>query len=111
MNTTSSASGIYSTDHPQSKAAADRVTEESAATQGRRVLRAPWLSGHDGLTREEIHTICEMSGDATRPRVKGLMARGLVEVSDEIRKTASGRDAEVIVLTDAGRRVMGEVTA
>ncbi len=106
--TTHPPAGIYSTASPTSQAAAARVDEENAATQARKVLRALWLAGINGCTREELQATCEMSGDATRPRVKGLMARGLVEVSDEIRKTASGRSAEVLVLTDAGRRAMGE---
>ncbi len=101
-------SGIYSTPSPTSQAAAARVADETAATQNRKVLRALWLAGINGCTREELQTTCEMSGDATRPRVKGLMARGLVEVSDEIRKTVSGCSAQVLVLTAAGRRTMGE---
>lgn len=109
MITVSLPPGIYTTDRPTSVAAASRMADEAAATQNRRILRALWLSGINGCTREELQTNCEMSGDATRPRVKGLMARGLVEVSDEIRKTASGRNAEVIVLTESGRRAMGEV--
>ena len=101
--------GVYSSDRATSQAAASRVADESSATQNRQILRALWQSGINGCTRDELQTQCEMSGDSVRPRCKGLMARGLMEVSDEIRQTAKGRSAEVLVLSAKGRAAMGEV--
>ena len=101
--------GVYSTELTTSQSAASRVAESTTATQNRRILRALWQSGINGCTRDELQTQCEMSGDSVRPRCKGLMARGLMEVSDEIRQTAKGRSAEVPVLSAKGRAAMGEV--
>lgn len=101
--------GVYSTERATSQAAASRVADESSATQNRKVLRALWLAGINGHTRDELQTLCDMSGDSVRPRCKGLMAHGLIEVSDEIRQTAKGRSAEVLVLSAKGRAAMGEV--
>lgn len=101
--------GVYSTPSHTSQSAAALITAETSATQRRQILRALFLAGIHGCTRDELQTQCEMSGDSVSPRAKSLIADGLVELSGEIRKTAKGRDAEVLVLTLAGKLVMGEV--
>jgi hypothetical protein len=101
--------GVYSHSAPTSLGAAALVADSTAATQNRQIMRTLWLAGIHGCTRDELQTQCEMSGDSVRPRVMGLTNRGLIERSGEIRKTAKGRDAEVLVLTVAGKQTMGKV--
>jgi hypothetical protein len=49
-----------------------------------------------GLTRQEIEQGLSMSGDTVRPRVAELLARNLIRPSGEIRRTVTGRAAEVL---------------
>ena len=49
-----------------------------------------------GLTRQEIEQGLGLSGDSVRPRVAELMARNLIRPSGEIRRTVTGRAAEVL---------------
>ena len=52
--------------------------------------------GTEGATREEIELGLCMGGSTVRPRVKELMAAGLIEVRGQ-RKTKSGLAAEILV--------------
>jgi len=79
-----------------SKAAADSMRQGSAV-QRLRVLQAIRDAGIHGKTREELEHTTGLTGNAIRPRCAELIERGLIAPSDEIRKTASGRHAEVLV--------------
>jgi len=92
-----------------SKAAADQVSGTMKATQQRTILRALFLAGVNGCTRDELQVGCMMDGNSCRPRCAELIGVGLVEKSDEVRRTASGRKAEVLVLSMAGKLALGEV--
>ncbi len=80
-----------------SAAAAASHSASDAATMRARVLAYIRSRGIHGATRLEIQDALGMSGDTVRPRVCELIARGLIETSGEIRRTASGRPSEVLV--------------
>lgn len=59
-----------------------------------------------GLTRQEIEAASltdghpqPLRGDTIRPRVLELLASHLIEVSDELRRSAAGNPCEVLVST------------
>jgi hypothetical protein len=79
-----------------SYAAADSM-RDTAANKRMLVLTMIRVAGIHGLTRDEIADMGKMNPSTVRPRVAELMARGLIAVSDEVRRTASGRSAEVLV--------------
>jgi hypothetical protein len=107
-----SATAPYVRDSATSKAAADRVGVSMSATQRQSILRALFAAGIHGCTRQELEVQCSMSGDSVRPRVAELMSANppLVENSDEIRRTETGRAAHVLVLSLAGRLALSEVS-
>lgn len=90
-------------------AAAAQVSGSMKATQQRQILRALFLAGINGCTRDELQINCMIDGNSVRPRVAELTATGLIEKSDEVRRTNSGRKAEVLVLSMAGKLALGEV--
>lgn len=99
----------YARDSATSKAAAHQVSGSMKATQQRQILRALFLAGVNGCTRDELQIECMIDSNSVRPRVSELCGAGLIEKSDEIRRTASGRKAEVLVLSMAGKLALGEV--
>jgi hypothetical protein len=57
-----------------------------------------------GYTRDELAAKCGMSPNTVRPRVRELIEGGWVEESETFtRKTTSGRDAALVLLSDRGR--------
>lgn len=65
-----------------------------------KVYRFIRSKGTEGATREEIELGLGMGGSTVRPRVKELLAAGLIVASSERRKTRSGLGAEVLVCCD-----------
>lgn len=61
------------------------------------VLDAIRYSGNDGRTALELEAELHIDGDTIRPRIVELMNAGAVIDSGERRKTASGRNARVLV--------------
>lgn len=98
--------------NPDSGAA---VTQRQAAilafpgtgTQRRRVLDHIARTG--GATDEEMQQALDMNPSTQRPRRVELVDDGWVEDSGRTRKTPSGRDAVVWVLTEQGRGEWKEV--
>jgi hypothetical protein len=76
---------------------AARAIRESATPLCRLVLDMVKACGIHGATRDELEVHCNLKGNTLRPRVKTLLDAGLVVISDEVRRTASGRPAEVLV--------------
>ncbi|MBS2028746.1 MAG: MarR family transcriptional regulator [Deltaproteobacteria bacterium] len=79
-----------------SDAAAEAI-KPSAATLRALVLAAVSNSGPHGVTRQEIEERTQLEGNTVRPRVKELLAAGLVVETDRVRDTRSGRAAFVLV--------------
>ncbi len=68
-----------------------------AHTQRERVLQAIKAAGVNGKTRDELCADLCLDGSSLRPRVVSLVEAGLVQPSGEIRRTATGRAAEVLI--------------
>lgn len=54
-----------------------------------------------GMTREEIQKATGLSGDTVRPRVLELLEAGRLVNAGELRRTSSGRMAEVLLAVEA----------
>lgn len=87
------------------KAAASMIPR--AGSQRRIVYDAIRAAGERGMTREEIRGACGMSENAVHPRVWELLGNPrneerapLIAVAAFLRRTESGRDAEVLVAID-----------
>lgn len=78
-------------------AAAESITG-SAAGDRATILKALKSAGVCGLTRDELATFTEISPNTIRPRCVELLDAGLIRKSDEVRRSASGRKCEVLVL-------------
>ncbi len=76
---------------------AAKAISDSAAPLCRQVLRLIRDHGVNGLTREELETVSGLKGNTIRPRVRTLMDAGLIIASDEVRRTASGQRAQVLI--------------
>lgn len=92
---------------------AGSATSEAAAAQIRpkavtlraQVFLAIGAAGAVGVTADELERDLGMKGSTLRPRIVELRdGMGLIEVAAHKRPTASGRTADVYVLTDMGRR-------
>ncbi len=76
---------------------AARSVRNSSATQEAGVLEYIRAHGLHGRTRDEIAADMHLDGNSVRPRVASLIEKGLVQESGEIRRTASGRAAKVLI--------------
>ncbi len=79
-----------------SKAAADAMANHVVKAR-LRILDAIKAAGIHGLTRQQITEQTNICGDSVRPRCVELIEAGLITPSDEIRRTVTGRAAEVLV--------------
>lgn len=77
-----------------------------SGTQRRDVLDALSSSGDAGLCDHEIAEALSMNPSSVRPRRGELVSGGWVEDSGLRRRTPSGADAAVWVVSEAGRRSM-----
>lgn len=77
--------------------AAAASVADHCATQRAAVLAFITLQPR-GVTREEVCTALDISGDTVRPRVWELMRANKIRESGERRKTRAGRMAEVLVI-------------
>jgi hypothetical protein len=84
-----------------SKAAADGIKLLAAGLRGK-VLSFIDSRGAEGATDEEISRATGINPSTARPRRVELVARGLIEKSGT-RKTASGRRADVWVISRQSR--------
>ncbi len=90
---------------PTSIAAANAIRGHEG-TMLAMVYTAIYVSGKEGLTREEITEETGIGGDTVRPRVVTLVTHGMVR-EDGVRKTRAGRDAAVLVAVREGGGVSG----
>lgn len=86
-----------------SRAAAEAVAPR-AQSQKRRILEAYALAGEYGATREEISHWQGIRQATVCPRVNELVRKGFLEPTGRERPTTSGQPAEVLQITQAGRR-------
>lgn len=77
-----------------------------SGSQRHRILESLMVSPK---TREEIANFLHIPDNSVRPRVKELMEGGWVTATDEVRRTATGADAEVLTVTDKFDAANGEV--
>jgi hypothetical protein len=74
---------------------------DHAAAQRELVMQHIRAAGVHGLTRKEIEAATGLSGDSVRPRCWELLGNGghpvRLAISDEVRRTASGRPCEVLL--------------
>lgn len=77
--------------------AASRAIREASTPLCLRVLTEIRSKTIHGCTRDELERDLEIKGNTLRPRVKALLDAGLVVLSDEQRRTASGCAAEVLI--------------
>lgn len=83
-----------------------------AADDRARIFALIHRAGIHGLTRQEIEEASRsdghplpLSGDTIRPRVLELIKRHLIEVSDELRRSAAGNPCEVLISTTLARNL------
>ena len=86
----------YAAGSATSRAAAVAM-EDDAAAQREVVLGLIVAAGIHGMTRQELERETGLSGDSIRPRVWELTRSGLLEASDEIRRSQAGRECQVLV--------------
>jgi hypothetical protein len=84
--------------HTATSIAAAHAAQGNASRQRDAILEALGKAGIHGLTREEMEGATGLPGNSIRPRVSELMAAEAIEPSGEIRRTRSGRQAEVLVV-------------
>jgi hypothetical protein len=70
----------------------------SAKTNRHAVLEAIRLSGHNGITREEIAMKTGCRDSSVRPRCVELRRAGLIKESGRFGLTASGCKASILVV-------------
>lgn len=81
--------------------AAATSVQGSAATMRQTILGAIRAASFAGLTREEIELKTGLPGNTVRARCIELLATNCIAPSGEIRRTASGRPAEVLVAVES----------
>jgi hypothetical protein len=91
--------------HPTEQAAALKAAGRTGS-QRRLIFDAIGAAGERGLTDEEIAVVPDVADTAHRTRRNELVTAGLVADSGKTRKTESGSDSIVWVLTALGREVM-----
>lgn len=77
--------------------AAAKAIKPTAGTLRAQVHQFIKSRGDMGATRNEIEVSLSMSGNTVRPRVRELIAAGLIVDTEETRTTPSGRSASVLV--------------
>lgn len=95
----------YAKGSPTSHAAAVRARGKVAEDRAR-IFALIHRADIHGLTRQEIEEASKsdghpeaLTGDIIRPRVLELLAKDLIEVSDELRRSAAGNPCEVLIST------------
>jgi hypothetical protein len=76
----------------------------STGTKRNGVLTAIVRAGDRGMTDEDLYEATGWDENTVRPRRNELMNDGWIEDSNRTRRTPSGRDAVVWVLTEEGQR-------
>ena len=98
--------GLARNDHPDtSKEAAEKIGPHQH-TQWLEILA--FLDNTQGFTDQEMQDRLSMSESSQRPRRKELERMGRVRASGDKRKTRSGRDAQVWVITESGREYLND---
>ena len=95
----------------------DSDTSREAAVEGhfkwtddrKRVLLAVADKAWYGATREELGVALSMHDKTVGPRVWELVHRGFLAPSGRKRKTRSGRNADVLIVTELGRAAVAEL--
>ena len=103
----------YAVGSPTSYAAAQRARGRAGDDRAR-IFALIHKAGIHGLTRQEIEDASARDGhqlplrvDTIRPRVLELIERGLIEVSDELRRSPAGNPCAVLVSTTLARNLAG----
>lgn len=95
----------------ETSAAAAESMEANAANLRGLVFRFLKLQGINGATDEEIQIALGMTGNTERPRRRELFQRGLIAEAPAMRRTRSGREAQVWVLKEYAPRQTEEQMA
>lgn len=95
--------GFRSTDPDTSRKAAQDNYMRSGS-QSHKLFLAVAAAGENGLTAWEGVEKTGIPYKSLSPRAKGLKRKGLVSANGKTRPTDTGSKAEVLVLTDQGRR-------
>lgn len=90
----------YSNDTTSFQAAVDNLPR--AGTQKARVLEQLAARPGEGATRPELALLLNLSENAVRPRVVELIEVGLIEETEQTRRTRSGSQATVLVAKNVG---------
>lgn len=80
--------------------AAAKSMRQAATPLCRLVFARIKESGINGMTAQELEQALGMAGNTVRPRLVSLKEAKLITVSDEIRRSPSGRACEVLVAVE-----------
>ena len=99
---------IASAHQPGSRTSGEAAVSVRPLRPGQRlkILRALAAEIPGGLTREEISFRTRIKLQSVCARICGLRDLGYVELTDRTWKTTSGRDAQIVKISTAGRAAL-----